>query len=154
MGNAASYCRAMKVPPGSLGRSWPICVYTVAAINRPLVLNGRLDDPQWQQAPPAGDFTLMAADGSRSRHTGRLSAYFMMIDFLYIGVICDEPAAAELNPPPETQVMQRQSFGAKLSKSSWTRAIRTICTITLRSVPPAVATMPAVWMPPGTAMRP
>lgn len=75
-----------------------IKVYMAPRIAAP-VLDGRLDEAGWQQAPLAGGFTLFGKDDVSEPPT------FFRVAFdaenLYLGVQCDEPALKQLVPEPQ-----------------------------------------------------
>lgn len=66
-----------------------------------VVLDGRLDEAGWQQAPLAGGFTLFG------KETPAEPPAFFRVAFdaacLYLGVQCDEPAMKQFAPEPQAR---------------------------------------------------
>lgn len=76
--------------------SFPINVYPCPEAKQAPVLDGRLDDAAWEQAPLVSGFTLLDTDERSDVPTS-----FRVVwdeERLYLGVQCDEPEMGKLNP--------------------------------------------------------
>jgi hypothetical protein len=83
----------------------PVKVYPAAAAREPsreqgepIVIDGRIDEPEWTHAPMAGDFTFF--DGSGPAPVATRFRVVANSRFLYLAVGCDEPEMARLKPEP------------------------------------------------------
>ncbi len=63
--------------------------------DQPPTIDGNLDEPCWQDAPPAVDFVTFGTDGELAQVQTRVRFVFTG-EAIYIGVTCDEPAIATL----------------------------------------------------------
>ena len=82
--------------PLAAADSFPINVYPCPKAERAPVVDGKLDDDAWQQAPLVSGFTLLDTD----EHTNVPTSFRVVWDEagLYLGVHCDEPETGKLNP--------------------------------------------------------
>jgi len=76
--------------------SLPINVYPCPKADPPPVLDGKLDDTVWQQAPLVSGFRHFGKDTLVSVQT----SFRLLWDdkFLYLGVRCDEPEMSKVSP--------------------------------------------------------
>jgi len=82
--------------------NFPIQVYPCPRANPAPVLDGKLDDVAWQQAPVASGFTFFKFDPNFAAGTpAKPSTSFRVLwddRFLYLGIRCDEPLMAKITP--------------------------------------------------------
>jgi hypothetical protein len=82
--------------PAVAADSYPINVYPCPKAPAPPAMDGKLDDAVWQEAPLVSGFTLFGQDTLAPLQT----SFRLLWDekCLYLGVHCDEPQMAKLNP--------------------------------------------------------
>lgn len=92
--------------------SFPINVYPCPKADPAPVLEGKLDDAVWQQAPLVSGFTNFGTDQLAAVQT----AFRMLWDerYLYLGVRCDEPQMTKVTPmryaPDEHAVFSNETI--------------------------------------------
>ena len=65
-------------------------IVTAVRITERITLDGRLDEPVWMQAPPAGDFLQKLPRNGAPATEGTVAHFAYDENNLYIGVVCDE----------------------------------------------------------------
>lgn len=78
-----------------------IKVYTAAATRTPILVDGKLDEPAWQEAASVGGFTLYGKPTPSEPPTFWKATYDDR--YLYIGVYCDEPLLNKLQAVPQAR---------------------------------------------------
>ena len=83
------------------GDDFEIKVYTAAPTATATDVDGKLDEPAWREAVSVGGFTLYGKPTLAEPPTFWKATYDDQ--FLYLGVSCDEPALAKLQPVPQAR---------------------------------------------------
>ena len=65
-------------------------IVTAVRITERIMLDGRLDEPAWMQAPPAGDFLQKLPRNGAPATEATVARFAYDEDNLYIGVVCEE----------------------------------------------------------------
>lgn len=92
----SGFLLAASLLPALADDSLPINVYPCPKIDGGLVLDGKLDDAAWKDAPVVSGFTLFGTDKLADPQTS-----FQLVwdeKNLYLGVRCDEPQMDKLSP--------------------------------------------------------
>jgi len=84
--------------------AYPVLVYPVPEVKTPIQMDGRVNEPAWQEAPLVSGFTFYDRQALAPVQT----AFRVLFDpkGLYFGIICEEPQMKRLpsNPLPRDQI--------------------------------------------------